>query len=288
VSDVNVLISCEELKGIADDESVSIVDCRFSLDDPAAGRAQYLAGHLPNAVFADLDEDLAAPVTATSGRHPLPTPAEFARTLGRLGISNSTRVIAYDQAGGGLAARLWWMLRWAGHDKASVLDGGLSRWHGLGWPLEQGQEHPRPGTFEVTVDGGRILRTSEIVAAATDVRQLRLVDAREATRFLGEAEPIDPVAGRIPGALNAPFVTNLREGGTWKTADELREQWRDVLGGDLSSPWSVMCGSGVTACHHVMSALLAGLPEPRVYVGSWSEWIRDPARPVSSGPASEA
>lgn len=288
MSDRGLLISCEELRAIADDTSVRIVDCRFSLDDPEAGHAQYLAGHLPNAVFADLDKDLAAPVTATSGRHPLPAPAEFARTLGRLGISNSTRVIAYDQAGGALASRLWWMLRWAGHDNASVLDGGLSRWQGLGFPLESGQEQPGLASFEVTPDEQRVLQTSEIQAALPDVRNLRLVDAREATRFLGEAEPIDPVAGRIPGALNAPFVTNLHEDGRWKAADELREQWQDVLGGDLSSPWSVMCGSGVTACHHVLSALLAGLLEPRVYVGSWSEWIRDPARPVSSGPASEA
>jgi thiosulfate/3-mercaptopyruvate sulfurtransferase len=132
------------------------------------------------------------------------------------------------------------------------------------------------------------LQTSEIVAAGPDVHKLRLVDAREPGRYLGEIEPIDPVAGRIPGALNAPFATNLHENGTWKAPDELREQWNEVLEGDLISPWSVMCGSGVTACHHVVSALLAGLPEPRVYVGSWSEWIRDPARPVARGGASEA
>ena len=218
MSDRGLLISCEELRAIADDTCVRIVDCRFSLDDPEAGHAQYLAGHLPNAVFADLDKDLAAPVTAGTGRHPLPAPEEFARTLGRLGISNSTRVIAYDQAGGALASRLWWMMRWAGHEDASILDGGISRWQSLGLPLESGQEKPGPSTFDVTPDEQRVLQTSEIVAAATDARKLRLVDAREATRFLGEAEPIDPVAGRIPGALNAPFVTNLREDGTWKAA----------------------------------------------------------------------
>jgi thiosulfate/3-mercaptopyruvate sulfurtransferase len=285
---MNLLISCEELQAIADDEAVCVVDCRFSLEDSEAGRAQYLAGHLPNAVFADLDKDLAAPVTAGTGRHPLPAPSEFAGTLGRLGISNSTRVIAYDQAGGALAARLWWMLRWAGHENASILDGGIARWQSLGLPLESGQEEPRPAEFEVTPDERRILQTSEIVAAGPDVHKLRLVDAREPGRYLGEIEPIDPVAGRIPGALNAPFATNLHENGTWKAPDELREQWNEVLEGDLISPWSVMCGSGVTACHHVVSALLAGLPEPRVYVGSWSEWIRDPARPVARGGASEA
>lgn len=283
-----MLISCEELQTIADDDAVCVVDCRFSLDDPEAGRAQYLAGHLPSAVFADLDRDLAAPVTAATGRHPLPAPAEFAGTLGRLGIANSSRVIAYDQAGGALASRLWWLLRWAGHENASILDGGIARWQSLGLPLEPGQKQPPPARFEVTPDERRILETSEIVAASPDAHELRLVDAREPGRYLGEAEPIDPVAGRIPGALNAPYVMNLRENGTWKAAAELREQWSDVLEGDLSSPWSVMCGSGVTACHHVLSALLAGLPEPRVYVGSWSEWIRDPARPVARGASSKA
>lgn len=288
MTDADILISCEALPAIADNEQVRIVDCRFSLQDPAAGRNEYLEGRLPNAVYADLDKDLAAPATPRTGRHPLPEPDDFAALLGRLGISNNTRVIAYDHGSGALAARLWWLLRWAGHDNASLLDGGIARWRQLGLPLETGPYEVAAARFEARPDAGRVLTTAEIVAAGPDVAALRLVDAREAQRFEGAAEPIDPVAGHIPGARNAPYACSLNDDGTWKAPEMLLQHWRGMLGDGLEAPWSVMCGSGVTACHLVASALLAGIREPRVYVGSWSEWIRDPARPVAKGLAKHA
>jgi thiosulfate/3-mercaptopyruvate sulfurtransferase len=215
----------------------------------------------------------------------LPEPPVLKLTLERLGVSNDTHVVVYDQASGALAARLWWLLRWAGHENSSILDGGISRWERLGFPLEQGQETATASQYGVQPRPELVLETDEIVAALPNVASLRLVDAREAERFKGLVEPIDAVAGHIPGALNVHFAVSLNEDGTWKSPETLRRQWENTLGGDLRAPWSVMCGSGVTACHLVVSALLAGLPEPRVYIGSWSEWIQDPNRPVSpTGP----
>ena len=262
-----------------------VVDCRFSLQDPGAGQQQYLAGHIPQAVYADLDKDLAAAVARGTGRHPLPAPEAFAATLERLGIGRDTQVVAYDQDSGALAARLWWMLRWVGHTNAVLLDGGLARWNLLGLPLEDGPQSVAKTTYAPDVRPELVLQTDEIVAALPHVNALKLVDAREAQRFDGVLEPIDPVAGHIPGAINVPFAASLNDDATWKSEDALLGMWRDELGDGLGAPWSVMCGSGVTACHLVVSALLAGLREPRVYIGSWSEWIQDPARPVEeSGP----
>ena len=282
MSDNRPLISCESLQTIIDDDDVRVVDCRFSLQDPAAGLRQYHEAHLPNAVFADLDKDLAAPVTPDSGRHPLPEQRNLERMLGRLGISNESRVVVYDQGNGALAARLWWMLRWAGHDNAALLDGGISRWEALGLALEQGNNDVVTSVFKARPRHDLVLQTEEVVAAEPDAGALRLVDARESPRFRGEFEPIDPVAGHIPGAVNLPYADCVHADGTWKDADALSDILQDTLGAGLDQPWSVMCGSGVTACHLVVSALLAGVREPRVYVGSWSEWIRDPGRPVST------
>ena len=278
--DNDLLISCEELLGRLDDEHVRIIDCRFNLTEPGAGRAQYLESHIPNAVYADLDQDLAAASGPDTGRHPLPDIDAFATTLGRLGIGNETHVIVYDQSSGALAARLWWLLRWAGHGRASLLDGGIARWQALRMPLETGQQYVVETRFVPAVRQNLVVDVSEIEAALPDVGALRLVDAREPQRFLGIEEPIDPVAGHIPGALNVPFASYLQADGRWENADNLHALLQKALGNSLNSPWSVMCGSGVTACHLVVSALLTGLPEPRVYVGSWSEWIRDPDRPV--------
>ena len=281
VIDNNHLISCEQLHTRMGDGNVRIVDCRFSLQDPGAGRKEYLGSHIPNAVYADLDKDLASPIVPGSGRHPLPGRRDFAATLGLLGISRDTHVVAYDQAGGALAARLWWLLRWAGHGNVALLDGGFAAWQRLGLPLESGQQTVAGSTFEFEPRDELVVKTDEIAAALPNVAALQLVDAREADRFAGREEPIDPVAGHIPGALNVPYAVNLREDGTWKSSRELRATWEEALGEGLGSPWSVMCGSGVTACHLVVSALLAGLPEPRLYVGSWSEWVQDPDRPVA-------
>lgn len=278
-----LLIDCAELARILEDRCVRVIDCRFELLDPAAGRRLYVEGHIPGAVFADLDRDLSAPVTADTGRHPLPDAATLASTLGRLGVSNSSRVVVYDQDNGALAARCWWLLRWLGHDNARVLDGGISRWRSLGLPTETGDDEPPAVEFKAAARDDLVLDTQEITAAGADIGGLQLVDARDSDRFAGRHEPIDRVAGHIPGAINLPFPASLDDNGAWKDPAELRQLWQQVLGAGFGRPWSVMCGSGVTACHLVLSGLMAGLPEPRVYVGSWSEWITDTDRPVAAG-----
>ena len=279
MSDVDLLISAEQLRDRLDDPTIRIVDCRFKLTEPQAGLNDYLEGHIPGAVFADLDKDLAAPAGPGTGRHPLPEKEAFVRTLGRLGIGNDCEVVVYDDASGALAARTWWMLRWVGHDRVRLLDGGMARWQSLRYGVEAGDAEPEPSMYAPVFRDNLVLESAEI-AATDDIRaKLQLVDARDPARFRGEVEPIDKEAGHIPGAANLPVAASLNEDGTWKNPDRLEAIWRECLGEGTGKPWSVMCGSGVTACHLVISGLLAGLPEPRVYIGSWSEWIEDERRP---------
>jgi thiosulfate/3-mercaptopyruvate sulfurtransferase len=278
-----LLISAAKLQSCIDDSDIRIVDCRFDLMQPDAGRTSYLQGHIPGAVYADLDKDLAGPIGPGIGRHPLPDPSELASTFGRLGISASTHVIVYDACSGALAARAWWLLRWVGHEQVSLLEGGISHWQELGLPIEKGDITVTPGIFKSQPRHDLVLATQEIVDAGATCTSLRLVDARDKVRFRGEREPIDNVAGHVPGAMNLPFSASLNDDGSWKSSAELESIWHAVLGPDRDVSWSVMCGSGVTACHLVISGLLAGLTEPRVYVGSWSEWITDPARKVATG-----
>ena len=274
------LIDCESLQRSLGDDAICIVDCRFDLANPTAGFTSYCNGHIPGAVFADLDKDLAAPIGAGTGRHPLPEPEVFAATLRSLGVSADSQVICYDQDTGALAARLWWMLRWLGHENARILDGGITHWRALDLPVETGSVTRPMGDFRGSARPELVLDTAEIVERGAAA--LHLVDARDSERFAGRLEPIDPVAGHVPGAINAPVAASLRPDGTWKDDKALNRLWEGVLGDAYGAPWSVMCGSGVTACHLVISGLKAGLPEPRVYVGSWSEWIADPARPVAT------
>lgn len=259
-----------------------VVDCRFDLMRPDRGRQQYLAGHIPGAVFADLDRDLAGPVTGQTGRHPLPDAKAFAECLGGWGIGNSSQVVVYDQASGALAARLWWLLRWSGHDSVAVLDGGLDAWCAGGGELSDSPPEIAPATFIAATNGDRVITTGELQDRMRSGAAVTLVDARDRARFLGHVEPIDTLAGHIPGARNFPFSQSLDDDGHWRSADELRGEWLRMLTDGESQPWVAMCGSGVTACHLALSAKLAGFTEPRLYVGSWSEWIRDPSRPVAS------
>jgi thiosulfate/3-mercaptopyruvate sulfurtransferase len=286
------LVRTRELQEHLKDPDWRVVDCRFDLAYPDKGFSDYLAGHIPGAVYAHLDRDLAAPVSAASGRHPLPEPAVFARTLGRLGIARTTQVAVYDQGSGAIAARLWWMLRWMGHRPARLLDGGLNAWLREELPLETKAPTVDAVFYPARADDGMIVTTREVAEALEGGLPLQLIDARDAARFEGKVEPIDPVAGHIPGARNFPFPDSLTPEGVWRPAAELREAWSEVLDGPAGvsqghdrNPLTAMCGSGVTACHLVVSAALAGLPPPRLYVGSWSEWIRDPGRPVAQGPA---
>jgi thiosulfate/3-mercaptopyruvate sulfurtransferase len=282
MNEFNHLISPETLVSQTADPNWCVVDCSFDLMNPSAGREGYLAGHIPAAVYADLNQDLAGPVLPESGRHPLPDVAALCSTFGRLGIGNNTQVVVYDTGSGAMAARAWWLLRLLGHVQVRVLEGGFSRWQREGFSVDAGQVERNAETFIGSVTRSMVLETGELVDSGSSVGELRLLDARDAARFFGEQEPIDAVAGHIPGALNLPFTNCLNADGTWKTSAELRDLFADVLGEELDGPWSAMCGSGVTACHLALSGLLAGLQEPRLYVGSWSEWIRDPERPIAA------
>ncbi len=275
------LIEVAELQDLLGSAECRVVDCRFDLLQPQKGRTEYLAGHIPGALYADLDQDLAGPLTKDSGRHPLPDRNVFKATLQGWGIGPGTQVVVYDYASGALAARLWWMLRWFGHSQVAVLNGGLKAWlAGAGTLATEVPEFPESTLIEAP-DNGRVITTDEVCSMLGKRDEMRLVDARDRARFNGQKEPIDPVAGHVPGAINFPFSDNLNADGTWKSSQALRQAWAALLGSDTPPPFSVMCGSGVTACHLVLSAAIAGLAEPRVYIGSWSEWLRDAARPVA-------
>lgn len=282
MAEVKILISAEELHSHLGDSDWAIIDCRFDLADPHAGQRAYRLGHIRGSIFLDLDKDLAGPITAQSGRHPLPDHAVLARRLGERGIRSTQHIVVYDDGPGAVAARAWWLLRWLGCKTVYVLDGGLARWESLELPLASGEAVVSPTSFVVGEGTGRILETSELSADVFRIPELNLLDARDEVRFRGESEPIDPVAGHIPGAINAPFADFVRQDGTWRPLAERAALLEKALGSDRSVDWSVMCGSGVTACHLAISGLEAGYLEPRLYVGSWSEWIRDPRRPIST------
>jgi thiosulfate/3-mercaptopyruvate sulfurtransferase len=261
-----------------------IVDCRFTLTEPAAGRAAYSRAHIPGARYADLDRDLSRAPSATDGRHPLPTRDVFAARLGSWGIDNDSTVVAYDEGSGAVAARLWWMLGWLGHERRLVLDGGFASWEAAHLPVGAAAPPREPVHFVPRVVAeDAVVSASEIpgVLAAGGL----LVDARGATRYRGEQEPIDPVAGHVPGAVNRPFSDNVTAAGTFKAAAELEHELAALLGGRDPNTVVAMCGSGVTACHLLLAMAVAGLDGGRLYAGSWSEWIRDPSRPIRRGAA---
>jgi len=286
------LVGVDELREHLRDPQWRVVDCRFELTKPDRGYSDYLSGHIPGAVYAHLDHDLAAPIDEHSGRHPLPDPDAFSRTLGRLGIARDTHVVAYDQASCAIAARLWWMLRWMGHTSGRLLDGGFAAWRQRGLPLETGTPLIEAVSYAGKPDASMTVTTAELENALETDSPLMLVDARDAARFEGRTEPIDAVAGHVPGARNFPFGSSLTAEGYWRSSDELRKAWEALPGGPPPDAeagfWAAMCGSGVTACHLAVSAGLAGLPQPRLYAGSWSEWIRDHGRPVATGPGEGA
>jgi thiosulfate/3-mercaptopyruvate sulfurtransferase len=274
----NTLISADALNQRLHDGNTIIIDCRFELGKPDAGRKAHQTTHIPGAVYADLERDLSAPVSATTGRHPLPEIATLSERLGSWGIDRHTQVIAYDADTGAMAAaRLWWLLRWLGHAQVAVLDGGLKQWLAKGLPVTASEFTPSPRQF-VAEPNHQML-----VDAASDDADWQVVDARAAERYAGETEPLDPVAGHVPGAANRPFARNLTAEGRFADADTLRQQWLQLL--DNARPAQVinMCGSGVTACHNVLAMEVAGLTGSKLYAGSWSEWCKDPQRPVMIG-----
>jgi thiosulfate/3-mercaptopyruvate sulfurtransferase len=278
------LISTEDLAQKLDHHDWRIVDCRFSLSNAGQGRNEYRASHIPGSVFMDLNEDLASKPTATSGRHPLPDVGTLAETIGRLGIDNQSEVVVYDADNGAMAARCWWIFRWLGHDKVRLLDGGLAAWKEGGFPLSADIPGPRARRFDAKTRVAAVITGDELMDAMGTNRMPRVFDARDTARFAGIVEPIDAVAGHVPGATSLPFASSLGPGGRWRNQSELESLWRQHLGADRRTAWVAMCGSGVTACHLALSAVEAGFSEPRLYVGSWSEWIRDKRRPIATGP----
>ncbi|NIR28495.1 MAG: sulfurtransferase [Gammaproteobacteria bacterium] len=277
------LVDVHELVTRLDDPAWVLVDCRFRLDDPTAGARAFEAGHIPGAYYARLDRDLAGPPGVGTGRHPLPEPEALARRLGAWGVGPGRIVVAYDDAGGAVAARLWWLLRWLGHDAAAVLDGGYPAWTAAGLPVTRELAPPEPAAFSPRPDPDRWVAVERLEAALAAGRVV-LLDARDPERFRGEREPFDPVAGHVPGAINVPYAGNLGPDGRLLSPESLRERFSRALGGRPAGDAVVMCGSGVTACHDLLAMEVAGLPGARLYPGSWSEWVAGAERPVARGP----
>lgn len=275
----DTLVTVDTLRDHLGDERWAIVDCRHDLADAGAGRRAYLAAHIPGAVFADIKTDLSGPPVTNRGRHPLPTPEALRTLFGRLGIDGACQVVAYDDAGGSFAARLWWLLRYMGHGAAAVLDGGWQAWQAAGQEVRSGDERRPPRVFS-----GARPRQEWVVSVEEVPRSRLLIDSRDPARYRGEIEPFDPKAGHIPGAINRFWKLNLDERGRFKPAEKLRAEFADLLGGVASDEAVFYCGSGVTACHNLLAAADAGLALPRLYAGSWSEWCADPQRPVAVGP----
>lgn len=275
------LVDTATLAAHLTDPAVAVVDCRFELARPDAGEAAYAAGHIPGAAYAHLDRDLSGPKTGSNGRHPLPAPAVLAATFGRLGIDASTQVIAYDQDNGMYASRLWWLLRWMGHDAVAVLDGGLAAWIADGHAVTAGIEAHTARAFSGTPNPAFIV-DAETVGALAASGAARVIDARAPERYRGEVEPLDPVAGHIPGAVNYNFVRNL-ENGRFRPAGALRAEFEALVSGVAFDQVVSYCGSGVTGCHNLLALEHAGLYGARLYPGSWSEWVSDPSRPVEKG-----
>lgn len=279
----NTVVSTEDLAKHLDDPRWVVFDCRFTLTDTDAGRRAYAAGHIPGARYAHLDEDLSGPILpGQTGRHPLPDPQTLAKKLYEWGVGVNRQVVVYDDSFGSMAVRMWWLLRWLGHPGVALLDGGFPKW----------VREMRPVTSEVPViekgncvclpERSQLVTAEEVQQAMNDGSSL-LIDARNERRFTGEYEPLDPVAGHIPGAINWDFEENLDIDGTYLPPEALRENYQALLKG--RAPWQVIhtCGSGVTACHNLLAMEIAGLPGSKLYVGSWSDWITDPSRPIATG-----
>jgi thiosulfate/3-mercaptopyruvate sulfurtransferase len=278
----SLLVTAEELIAHIGDPDWRIFDCRHDLGNTEYGAAAYAKGHIPGALFLHLDRDLSGAKTGYSGRHPLPDPAAFAKRMSECGVGPDTQVVAYDNEGGIFASRLWWMLRWLGHDKVALLDGGLPGWRRAKQALvtevpsvTPANFVPRPQALTVDVD---------FVLARLQSPDMLILDARAPERFTGEEETLDPVGGHIPGAVNRFYFDNLDDAGCYfKPANELRAEFEPLLVGRDPAQVIQQCGSGVTACHNLLAMEIAGLKGSRLYPGSWSEWCADPSRPMATG-----
>lgn len=275
------LVSTTQLAAKLDAPDWVVIDCRHDLANPDAGPREYAAGHIPGARFLHVDRDLAAPLTGMNGRHPLPDPEVFMRTLGKAGVDAAKQVVAYDGQPGMYAARLWWMLRWLGHENVAVLDGGYAKWSGEGRPVST--ELPRIAPARFTGAPRPLAVDANAILSALGQPGRVILDARSADRYRGENETLDPVGGRIPGALNRFFKDNLDAGACFKPAAELRQAFGALLADAAPETVVHSCGSGVSACHNLLAMEIAGLRGSRLYPGSWSEWCSDPGRPIARG-----
>jgi len=275
------LVTAEELKAHSE---WRVFDCRHELANPERGAQLYVEGHIPGALFAHTDRDLSAPKTGRNGRHPLPAPETFIAWLGRQGLQPNDQVVAYDAADGMFASRLWWMLRWVGHEAVAVLDGGYRAWTESGGAVTTEVARFAPTVFQGTVQDGMNVDVARVQQCLGSASQL-MVDGRAAGRFAGIGETIDPVAGHIPGARNRPYADNVGPDGRFKPPAQLREEFSRVFDGTPPADTVHQCGSGVSACHNLLAMEVAGLSGGKLYAGSWSEWCSDPARPVATGTA---
>lgn len=278
------LLSADQLHARLDDPALVILDCRFALDAPDYGARSYAEGHIPGARFADLEQDLSGPVIkGVTGRHPLPNASDLLEKLRAWGVSDDSQIVLYDDAPGAFAARAWWLLAWLGkREGVYLLDGGFKAWKEAGGPIDAQQPTVQPGTFSSQPDTSLLVSADELQQRLDDA-ELTLLDARALPRFKGEVEPLDPVAGHIPGAQCAVFTDNLGADGRFLPAEQLRARFDALRGNRPVEALVAYCGSGVTACHNLFAMSLAGYPLAPLYAGSWSEWITDPARPVATG-----
>ncbi|AEV65535.1 sulfurtransferase [Pseudomonas ogarae] len=278
------LISPQALEQRRSQPGLVILDCRFALEDPDYGQRSYAEGHIAGASFADLERDLSGPVTkGVTGRHPLPEPEALIERLKAWGIDNDSDVVLYDDGPGAYAARAWWLLAWLGkREGVYILDGGLKAWHAAGLPLSLDPPQNSRGTFSGASDASVVL-SAQALQQRLGQTDMTLLDARALPRFKGEVEPIDPIAGHIPGAQCAAFTDNLGADGRFLPADQLKQRFAEKLGERSPTDLVAYCGSGVTACHNLFALCLAGYPLGRLYAGSWSEWINDPQRGVAKG-----
>ena len=281
----NTLVDVASLEAALGRDEIVLLDGRSVLTDPAAGAAMYAEGHLPGAFHANLERDLSDMTQTGQGRHPWPRAEDFARTLAGWGVTPATQVVVYDADNGMYAARAWWLLRMMGHNHVAVLDGGLKAWQAVGLPLEFGMRPPIAGNVPYPGDFDRARLFDHDDVAAHVAHGGLLVDARASERYRGDVEPIDKMAGHVPGAVNRPFAGNLGPDGRFKPRETLFAEFAELLGGRTPSDLVAMCGSGVTACHHLLAMAHAGLEGGKLYKGSWSGWISDPARPIATGNA---
>jgi thiosulfate/3-mercaptopyruvate sulfurtransferase len=276
------LVSTADLAENIENPDWIVFDCRFTLTDPAAGKKKYNEGHIPGAIYAHLDDDLAAPVTSSSGRHPLPDVNSFADKLGQWGVDKNKQVVVYDDTFGAMACRMWWLLRWLGHDNVALLDGVYPKWLKEKRAADKNPPNLQASKFVPQVQDESVVDAGFIQQHMAEDGSV-LIDARPDIRFTGEIEPIDKVAGHIPGAINRPFDDNLDIGGDFMSLEELKEDYAALLKNKNPSQVIHMCGSGVTACHNILAMECLGFKNTRLYAGSWSHWITDENRAVATG-----